>query len=109
MTNSLTVQEIFEEMPDHFLPQAAAGLDVVYQFEITGEQASTWHVIIKDQNCEAIEGAHPSPKVIYTMEDVVFIDIITGTMSGQTALFTGKLKLKGDFMLAQKMESLFKR
>jgi 3-hydroxyacyl-CoA dehydrogenase/3a,7a,12a-trihydroxy-5b-cholest-24-enoyl-CoA hydratase len=38
-----------------------------------------------------------------------FIDMMTGKLSGQAAFFSGKLRVSGDLMLAQRLESLFKR
>jgi putative sterol carrier protein len=104
-----TVKGIVEAMPSHFNPDAAAGLDVVFQFDISGEQAGQWHLVVKDQACQILEGSHASPNVTFSMASNDFIDMMTGKVSGQAAFFSGKLRVSGDLMMAQRLESLFTR
>jgi putative sterol carrier protein len=104
-----TVKGIVEAMPGHFNPDAAAGLDAVFQFDISGDQAGQWHLIVKDQACQTLEGSHASPNVTFSMASNDFIDMMTGKVSGQAAFFSGKLRVSGDLMMAQRLESLFTR
>jgi putative sterol carrier protein len=104
-----TVKEILDSMPQHFNPDAAAGLDAIFQFDISGEEAGQWHLVVKDQQCQIVEGSHNGPNVTYSMASNDFVDMMTGKLSGQAAFFSGKLRVSGDLMLAQRLESLFKR
>ncbi|MGB6067730.1 MAG: SCP2 sterol-binding domain-containing protein [Desulfomonilaceae bacterium] len=104
-----TLKEILDSMPQHFNSDAAAGLDAVFQFDISGEEAGQWHLVVKDQQCKIIAGSHDSPNVTYSMASNDFIDMMSGKLSGQAAFFSGKLRVSGDLMLAQRLESLFKR
>ncbi len=104
-----TVKEILEAMPSRFNPDAAAGLDAVFQFDISGDQAGQWHLIVKDQVCQIVEGSHASPNVTFSMASNDFVDMMTGKVSGQAAFFSGKLRVSGDLMMAQRLESLFTR
>ncbi len=104
-----TVKQIVEAMPSRFNPDTAAGLDVVFQFDISGDQAGQWHLIVKDQTCQIIEGSHASPNVTFSMASNDFIEMMTGKLSGQAAFFSGKLRVSGDLMMAQRLESLFTR
>lgn len=102
-----TVKDIVEAMPSRFNSAAAAGLDVVFQFDISGDQAGQWHLIVKDQTCKILEASHASPNVTYSMASNDFIEMMTGKLSGQAAFFSGKLRVSGDLMMAQRLESLF--
>jgi len=104
-----TVKEIVEAMPSLFNPDTAAGLDVVFQFDVSGDQAGQWHLIVKDQACHIVEGSHASPNVTFSMASNDFIDMMTGKVSGQAAFFSGKLRVSGDLMMARSLESLFTR
>lgn len=104
-----TVKEIIDSMPSHFNPDAAAGLDAVFQFEISGDQAGQYYVVVKDQKCQIVEGSHGSPNVTFSIASNDFVDMMTGKISGQAAFFSGKLRVSGDLMLAQRLEGLFRR
>jgi len=102
-----TVKDVIDGLPGAFQPDAAADLDSVFQYEITGDQAATYHLIVKDQKLTINEGAYDNPDVTLTMEDGDFMDLMTGKIDGMTAFMSGKLKIDGDLMLAQKLASLF--
>ncbi len=102
-----TVNEVFEKMPQVFNPAAAAGLDLVFQFHITGDQGGDWNVVIKDSTCQVNTGVHASPTVTLTMDGIDWLAMCNGTLNGMTAFMTGKLKASGDIMAAQRIQSLF--
>lgn len=103
-----TVQGIVEALPARFNAEAAAEVDAVFQFDIFGEQAGQWIVTVKDQQCQIAPGNHDDPQVTFSMEDTDFVDMMTGRMSGQEAFFSGKLRVSGDLILAQRLESFFR-
>ncbi|KAI8388463.1 SCP2 sterol-binding domain-containing protein [Radiomyces spectabilis] len=45
---------------------------------------------------------------ILTLKDQDFVDLATGKLNGQKAYMSGKLKIKGQIMLAMKLDSVFK-
>ena len=104
---SATVKEIVDAMPARFNPDAAAGVDAVFQFDISGDEAGQYHLVVKEQKCQISEGTHSSPNVTFSMASTDFVDMMTGKLSGQAAFFSGKLRVSGDLMLAQRLGSLF--
>jgi putative sterol carrier protein len=102
-----SVKEVFEKMPQVFNPAAAAGLNIIFQFNISGPQGGDWNVIVKDGTCQVNEGVHESPTVTLTLADEDWLAICNGTLNGMTAFMTGKLKATGDIMAAQRIQSLF--
>ena len=104
----LTVKGIFERIPEAFQAERAAGLDVVFQFEISGGGGGSWHVKVKDGRCEAKEGAHERPTTTIRMGDEDFVKLIKGELNAMKAYTGGKLKIAGDLMKSQLIEKLFK-
>jgi len=102
-----SVAEIFEKMPQVFNPANAVGVNLIFQFHITGEQAGDWNVVVKDQACQVSSGVHESPTVSLTMADQDWMGICSGTLNPMTAFMTGKLRASGDIMAAQRISSLF--
>jgi len=102
-----TVNEVFEKMQQVFDASAAAGLNVVYQFHITGDQGGDSNVVIKDGTCQVNKGVHEKPSVSLTMADLDWLAICNNTMNATTAFMSGKLKASGDIMAAQRIKGLF--
>ncbi|MBU0734087.1 MAG: SCP2 sterol-binding domain-containing protein, partial [Proteobacteria bacterium] len=104
----LTVKKIFAGIRDAFQADKAAGVDVVFQFDISGGGGGSWYVTVKDSSCEVSEGSHVSPTTIIKMGDNDFINLITGKLNAMSAFTGGKLKVEGDLMKSQLIEKLFK-
>jgi len=105
---TLTVKGVFDRIPDAFQPDKAAGVDLVFQFEIPGPDGGSWYVTVKDENCEVTEGIHTSPTSTIKMADEDFVKLITGKLKAVKAFTSGKLKIEGDLMKSQLIERLFK-
>ena len=106
-SSDLTVKAVFEAMPSTFKPEAAAGVDLVFQFDITGPDGGSWYAAVKDQTCEVTAGSHASPTTTMTMKDEDFLKMVTGELSAMKAFTGGKLKIGGDVMKSQLFEKLF--
>jgi putative sterol carrier protein len=102
-----TVKETFDLMPTKFKPANAAGINKTIQYEISGEGGGTWHAVIKDGTCTVNAGPAPAADLTITMAAQDWLDMIGGKLNGQMAFMSGKLKLKGDMMLAQSMQTWF--
>jgi NAD(P)-dependent dehydrogenase (short-subunit alcohol dehydrogenase family)/acyl dehydratase/putative sterol carrier protein len=103
-----TVSDIFTGLTDAFQADQAAGVDVVFQFDISGEAGGSWQVAVKDGACEVAEGSHGSPTTTIKMGDEDFVKMITGELNAMAAYTGGKLKIEGDLMKSQLIEKLFK-
>ena len=101
------VKEVFNNLPQVFNPEAAQGLDVVFQHEITGEGGGSWHVIIRDGACQVVEGTHDAPNVTLSMSAETWLAIVNKETNGMQAFMSGQLKATGDIMLAQRIGQLF--
>jgi putative sterol carrier protein len=104
----LTVKGIFDGIPDAFQADKAVGVDVVFQFDISGPEGGSWHVIVKDGDCQVTEGSHESPTTTIKMADNDFVSLISGELNAMSAYTSGKIKIMGDLMKSQLIEKLFK-
>jgi putative sterol carrier protein len=104
----LTVKTIFDRLPEAFQADKAAGVDVVFQFKISGPDGGDWNATVKDGTCEVNGGVHNSPTTTIIMSDEDFVGLIEGTVNAMQAYTSGKLKIEGDLMKSQLIEKLFK-
>ncbi len=106
--SELTVKGIFDGLPNAFRADQAAGVDVVFQFDISGPAGGAWYATIKEGTCEVSEGSHSSPTTTIKMADDDFVKLITGELNAMSAFTSGKLRVEGDLMKSQLIEKLFK-
>jgi putative sterol carrier protein len=102
-----SVQAVFDGMLDGFNADAAAGVDVVFQFNISGEGGGNWHSVIKDGACSIDAGAHHKPACTIKMAAADFLAMMGGKLSAMQAYTSGKLQIEGDVMKSQLLEKLF--
>jgi NAD(P)-dependent dehydrogenase (short-subunit alcohol dehydrogenase family)/acyl dehydratase/putative sterol carrier protein len=103
-----SVQAVFDNLPDAFQPQAAAGVDVVFQFRISGPSGGDWYAAIRDGACTVQSGVHEKPTTTLKMSDEDFLKYVGGQLPAMQAYSSGKLKVEGDLMKSQLVEKLFK-
>jgi len=104
---SLTVKAIFDGLSGAFQADKAAGVDVVFQFNISGPKGGSWYATIHDGTCRVNEGSHDSPTTTIEMGDDNFVKMIIGELNAMSAYTGGKLKISGDLMKSQLIEKLF--
>ncbi len=102
-----TVADVFDRMESAFQPDKAAGVDVVFQYKISGPGGGEWSVTIKDQTCAVEAGVHGSPTTTIIMSDEDFLSLIGGKLNAMKAYTSGKLKIEGDLMKSQLVEKIF--
>lgn len=102
-----TVREMMEAMPGALNREAAAGLTVTYQFEVSGDENFTAHLRIDNGEASFQEGPAPQPNVIVRTPADVWLAITRRELDGATAFMTGKFQVEGDLGLLMKLHSLF--
>jgi putative sterol carrier protein len=106
--DGLTVKAVFDGIEQAFQPEKAAGVDVVFQYQISGPGGGEWNVIVKDKKCQVAPGKHEKPTTTIIMSDEDFLALMTKKLNAMQAYTTGKLKIQGDLMKSQLIEKLFK-
>jgi 3-hydroxy-3-methylglutaryl CoA synthase/NAD(P)-dependent dehydrogenase (short-subunit alcohol dehydrogenase family)/putative sterol carrier protein len=104
---SVDVTGIFAALPDRFNAEAAAGVEVVFQFHITGEGGGDWYCAVQDGACAIDAGIHAQPVCTLKMEADDFAALMEGSLPAMQAYTSGKLIIAGDIMKSQLLEKLF--
>jgi putative sterol carrier protein len=102
------VKTVFARMPGAFRLEKAAGVNVVFQFSISGPGGGDWAVAVKDGVCNVEAGMASTPTTTIRMADGDFLQLIAGKLDGMQAYSSGKLKVEGDIMKSQLIGKLFK-
>jgi len=102
------VQAVFDKMVNSFKADAAAGVDVIFQFNISGPGGGEWYCVIKDLTCTVVKGTHEKPACSIKMADGDFLAMMGGKLPAMQAFTSGKLLIGGDVMKSQLLEKLFK-
>jgi putative sterol carrier protein len=105
--SDITVQELMNRMPRAFRPDAAAGVNTVLQYHLTGDEGGDWIVTIQDGQCSVVEGVAENPNMTLSANAQDYKDVITGKTNAMQAFMTGKVKLAGDLALAMKLPNFF--
>lgn len=106
----LILGEIFRRMPERFDPERAQGVEATVEWRILerpGGGHDTWHLVLRRGRCEVFDGPAESPTVIYEIKPVDFIRLITGDAGGPKLFLFGRLKIRGNLMLATRMQTFF--
>lgn len=100
----MTAKEFFGKLEPKLnsKPELLDGMDCIFRFMV-GDFA--YNVSVKDGKAAVSEGEALSPNCTVIVSENDFIDMLAGRLSGQTAFFTGRLKVAGDIGLALKLES----
>jgi len=87
-------------------------LKAVFQFNVkNGEgKVQTWSLDLKNGEGEAIKGTFEGkkPDIQIDVADADFVALSQGKLNGQKAFMQGKLKVKGNIMLATKLDTVLK-
>ncbi|MFT5781641.1 MAG: putative sterol carrier protein [Pseudomonas sp.] len=100
-----SVADIAQTMQSKFNAAAAAGLDLVFGFNI--EDGENFFLTVKDSTCEMSQGESPAANVTLIMSTETLAGISSGETDGMQAFMGGKLRAEGDMMLAMKLGELF--
>ena len=103
----INVEEIMRSIPDHFVPEKAAGMDATIQCIFSGDQASNWVITIQNQTCTVKEDLADDPDITIRADAEVGTKILTGRMDPMRAYLLRKVRVSGDMSIGMKLVDLF--
>ncbi|KAF8902326.1 SCP2 sterol-binding domain-containing protein [Mucidula mucida] len=82
----------------------------IFELAVTNEagQKETWTIDLKKQGAVTKGPSPTKPDIVITLSDETLTDLANGKTSGQKAFMSGKLKTKGNIMLATKLDGVLK-
>ncbi|GAN11459.1 sterol-binding protein [Mucor ambiguus] len=99
---------------ESFTPEERAKLikqvNGVFQFVIKNSEGKeeVFTVDCKKEGKVVRGKGNAKADAILSLKDADFVDLATGKLNGQKAYMSGKLKIKGQIMLAMKLDNVFK-
>ncbi|XP_028270507.1 peroxisomal multifunctional enzyme type 2 [Parambassis ranga] len=86
-------------------------VNAVFGWEITkdGKNVAQWTIDLKNGSGSLHKGPYSGKAdVTITVSDEDFMEVVQGKLNPQKAFFAGKLKVRGNIMLSQKLEVILK-
>ena len=108
VTEGSGLDEIFQSLQERFQPDRAGGVGAIVQWLIAdaGEE-KPYAVTIRDGAFSWEPGRVDGPTVTLSTDRDSFAALMTGKAQGPTLYMSGKLRIQGDLVLAQRMGSFF--
>ncbi|KAL4660875.1 peroxisomal multifunctional enzyme type 2 [Arapaima gigas] len=110
LRSDLVFAEIGRRIKDQG-PELVKKLNAVFHWEITqgGRTAAQWTVDLKSGGGSLQKGPYSGkPDITLTLSEEDFMEVLQGKLNPQKAFFAGKLKVRGNIMLSQKLETILK-
>lgn len=102
------IKEIFNKMPEAFLPEKAGDTNGIIQIDLNGDGGGQWALHIADGKISVTEGQADSPKLTLKMLASDYLALSRGQVNPINLFMAGKIKLEGDMMLAMKFPEMFR-
>jgi putative sterol carrier protein len=104
------LEEIFRRMPEQFDPERAAGVEAVIEWQVTRPdgEPDRWQLAIRDGTCTLARDGTAKPDVSLRVAPVDFVKLITGVDAGPKMFVFGRLRIRGNVMLAARMQGWFR-
>jgi len=109
LSRELVLAAVFREMPARMRTDRTARERTVVRWRI-GDPAAVWTVVVDLGGCTTHSGPTDEiPDVTVELEMVPFLRLIAGQVGGFALTATGRLRIKGNLLLARKLEDWFAR
>lgn len=83
----------FAGLEANFLPQKAAGVDKTIQWDFSGSEAGTWHMVVRNGTIQTGQGPATAPNLTIAVDSDDWLKILRGETNPVTAFMGGKLKI----------------
>lgn len=104
----MTIKEIFAMISSEMEkdPTRVDGLEATYQFNITGDEAATYQVVLQADSGKVVEGDEEEADCTIIIDSEDFKQMVDGELNGTEAFMSGKLQIEGDMGLALRLQDI---
>uniref|UniRef100_A0A1D1Z579 Oleate-induced peroxisomal protein POX18 n=1 Tax=Anthurium amnicola TaxID=1678845 RepID=A0A1D1Z579_9ARAE len=83
-------------------------VNAIFEFNVKNneEKEQIWTLDLKKDGTVQIGKGSTKPDIIINLSDDTFVDLASGKLNGQKAFMSGKIKVKGNMMLATKLDGV---
>lgn len=89
----MDIHQLFNSIPSRFRTEKAEGVNLLFHFDLSGDEPVQYTVIVSNQTCTVEQGLHGEPNCVIKTKSQTYIDIETGKTNPQMALMMGKVKV----------------
>jgi putative sterol carrier protein len=100
-------EQIFSSMPGGFRPAKAGPVNLVLQFDLTGDDGGEWVVEIADGVCSTRRGETEDPTATIRTSAKDFIALFMGELNAVAAYMNGRVQVAGDVTAIMNLLSFF--
>jgi hypothetical protein len=109
---SLITAQIFAGMARSYDRSKGADLDAVIRWEVgpQGAKPEIWDLVIREGRARTVRvtgDAGEQPRTTVGLDHETLLELATGILNAPQAYIAGRLRMKGDVMLAQRLTTLF--
>jgi len=97
----------FDYMPMMYSPERGGDLKTTILFSMTGPGGGEWTIDIVGGECRCIEGRPERAGMELSARPADWVDLMTKDLNPVWGFLTRRIKIKGNFLLALKMDRLF--
>jgi putative sterol carrier protein len=103
------LEEIFTRWPEQFRPERAGDVNAVVEWQVTHDDGGhdSWQIAIADGACSVTREGDADPDVTFRCGPVDLIRLIAGAEAGPKLFVFGRLKIRGNLMLAARFQGFF--
>jgi putative sterol carrier protein len=101
----ITTAMIFAAMRRRFRPSNAGSMDVVARWDVGGDEAR--YVAVRQQRCHLARQADREPDLTLALDRITLLELAIGAANAPQLFMSGRLRLTGDLMLAQRLTAVF--
>lgn len=95
----MDAHDLLVKVPGAVDPGALQGLDATIQYEIERPLAH----VVRDGTVSVVEGTVDQPDVVISAADALLLDLYGGRAKPAMAFMMGKLRIRGDAGIAQRL------
>lgn len=95
----MKASELIKRLPEVVNKEGTANVNAVIQYDIS----EPMYQVVENGEMTVHEGNTENPTLVISMADDDLISLFKGELNPMMAFMSGKIKLKGDMMLAQKL------
>jgi putative sterol carrier protein len=97
---------VLADVVKRFRPEAAEGLNAVYQLHLTGEGGGVWHVSVANKQCHLSPGPATEADVTVAVSVEDWGEMVAGRLEAVTAFFSGRVQVSGDLGLVARLKDI---